>query len=94
MSLKDTTQLPDLVQGSASVQVGDSRSLRVSSTASKVAGGVNLLHAHIGNIYIAMSEQNWRILFAALSELKVEVQPRNFRIIFDDDNGEAKVVTA
>ena len=91
MSKMNTTQLPDIVQGSANVSSGDDRSLRVS--AGTTPSGITLLHAHIGGIYIGMSEQNWRILFAAMSELEVEVPPRNFRIIFDDDKREAKVVT-
>lgn len=86
MSVKGITELPDPIFGSADVGTTD-RKLSVS------AGG-QLLHAHIGGIYIAMSERNWRTLFAAMSELEIEVEPKNYRIVFDDDTSEATVVTA
>lgn len=83
MSTKRSTQLPDPIFGSADVNaVG--RTLTVSA-------GDNLLHAFIGPLYIAMSERNWRTLFASISELEPSVEPRTYRIVFDD---EARTATA
>lgn len=88
MSTHHVTELPDPILGT--VDVGLSSSTRLSVSSSNTAS--SLLHAHIGPFYIAMSEQNWRILFAALSELEVDIPPRNFRIVFDDDKAEAHAV--
>ena len=90
MSTQHITQLPDLVQGGATITGGPSRELRVASTSGKA--GV-LLHADIGGIRLAMSERNWQIVFASLKELEVDVPPtRNFTITFDDEKGEAHIV--
>ena len=91
MSTQHITQLPDIVQGGADVAPGDNRRLSVSSTSSAAVGV--MLHAHIGGIHLAMSERNWQILFASLKELEVEAPPtRTFRIVFDDEQGEARIV--
>lgn len=90
MSTQHITQLPDLIQGGATITGGPSRELRISSTSGKA--GV-LLHADIGGIRLAMSERNWQILFASLKQLEVEAPPtRTFKIVFDDEQGEAHIV--
>jgi hypothetical protein len=81
-----------MVQGSASVRPGNARSLQVS--ASRNESGITLLHAHIGDIYICMQDENWRILFAAITELEPTVEPGEYKIVFNDTTREAKVVTA
>lgn len=89
MSNRHTTQLPDPVYGSADAGGGiDPRRLAVSAS-----DDGRLLHAHIGGIYIAMTEQNWRVLYATLESLDVPIP--TYRINFDDTEGTAEMeVTA
>lgn len=95
MSTQNNTDLPDEVYGAADCNVANNRRLRVSYTPSEV-GGPGLLHAHLGGVYVAMTERNWRAVFAALSQLEVKEPPaRTIRISMDDERGEAHVeVTA
>ena len=95
MSTKDHTELPDDVYGAADANPINLKRLKVSVTSHSKTGTV-LLHAHIGGIYLAMSERNWRGLFKAITSLEIEVKPtRTIRFTMDDANREAHVeVTA
>jgi hypothetical protein len=63
--------------------------MNVAYTKAK-GGGRTLLHAHVGGVYLAMTERNWRALYDALSQLEVEEPPvRTVRINFNDAAGEA-----
>lgn len=87
MSTKHTTQLPDPVYGSADAHPGgDHQRLTVSTTTSDT--GTTLLHAHIGGIYLAMTERNWQTVWAALHTLEVPVN-RTIKIRFNDQDGTA-----
>lgn len=95
MSTQDhiTGDLPDDVYGSADANPSNLKRLRVTVTTHDKTGSV-LLHAHIGGIYLAMSERNWRGLFKAITSLEIEVKPVTHKIIFDDAKGEAWIETA
>lgn len=83
---ESSTELPDPVYGSADVNRGDCRRLSTSSTTTPTA---TLLHAHIGPIYIAMTERNWRALFHSIEQLDVPVP--TYRIHFNDDQATATI---
>lgn len=85
MSIRHITELPDPIMGSADVASGSSKALKVSA-------GKTLIHAHIGGLYIAMSERNWRALFAAIETLEHEADERSFRIVFNDEDRTATAV--
>jgi hypothetical protein len=95
MSGHDDTRLPDPVYGSADASPTDHHRIKVAYTKAK-GGTRGMLHAHLGGIYIGMTERNWRALYKALSQLEVEEPPvRTIHINFDDNAGEAHVeVTA
>lgn len=94
MSTQDhiTGDLPDDVYGAADANPINLKRLKVSVTTHSKTGTV-LLHAHIGGIYIAMSERNWRGLFQAITSLEIEVKPVTRHVIFDDPKGEARIET-
>lgn len=88
MSTIHDTRLPDPVYGSADANVVDHHKLRVSSS----LDGSTLLHAHLGGVYVGMSERNWRALFAALGQLDIVAAPVvTHRITMDDENGTATI---
>ena len=95
MSTQDriTGELPDDVYGAADANPTNLKKLKVSVTTNDTTGSV-LLHAHIGGIYLAMTERNWRGLFKAITSLEIEVKPVTHKIIFDDAKGEAWIETA
>lgn len=86
MTTTHSATLPDPVYGSADVGRRDDHSIVVSSTTN--SSGTTLLHAHLGGIYIAMTERNWQTLWAALQTLQVPAN-RTIKIRFDDENGTA-----
>jgi hypothetical protein len=89
MSRHDDSRLPDPVYGAANSWPQDGHHISVNYTKAK-GGGRGLLHAHLGGMYLAMTERNWRALYAALSQLEVEEPPvRTVRISFNDAAGEA-----
>ena len=85
MSTTHVTQLPDPVMGSADVGSGNSKAV-------KITAGKNLIHAHIGGLYVAMSERNWQALYAAMETLEFQPEERSFRIVFNDMAGTATAV--
>jgi hypothetical protein len=85
MSDSYSTQLPDNVYGGVTLHTDEAPKMRVSN------GPGELIHAFIGGFYVAMSEANWRALFQAIEELDA---PQTHRIVFDDVQGTAKVVSA
>lgn len=88
MSTIHDSRLPDPVYGAADTNALDHRRLRVSSS----LDGSTLLHAHLGGLYIGMTERNWRALFAALGELEIVAPPVvTHQIKFDDENGTATI---
>lgn len=85
-------RLPDPVYGSADVHATDHHRLRAS--ASVTDGGQVLIHAHMGGLYIAMSERNWQYLFAQLGRLEVDAPPvKTHRIRMNDAEGTATIET-
>lgn len=90
MSTDNTSRLPDPVYGSVNANHDDHHRLRVCSSSSS---GV-LLHAHIGGVYLAMSERNWRQLFNELSQLDIVAPPAvTHRIRFNDADRTATIDT-
>lgn len=93
MPTEHVTRLPDQVYGSADVAPLDNRRVKVSVTQNDDGSSV-LLHAHVGGVYIAMSENNWRALFAALTELEIVEPPKvTHRITFNDADRTAHITT-
>lgn len=91
MSTDNTSRLPDPVYGSANANHDDHHRLRVSSSST---GGGALLHAHIGGVYVAMSERNWRQLFNQLSQLDIVAPPAvTHSIRFNDADRTATIDT-
>lgn len=85
-------RLPDPVYGSADVHASDHHRIKASATVSD--RGHVLLHAHLGGLYIAMSERNWQHLFATLGRLEVVAPPvKTHRIRFNDADGTATIDT-
>jgi len=75
MSTKHTIELPDPVYGGANIGPNERRRLHVSNSD-------KLIHAFAGGLHIAMSERNWRAMFAAIATLSAPAPIR--RITFDD----------
>lgn len=86
MTTTHSGTLPDRVYGSADVGRRDDRNIVVSTSTN--SAGTTLLHAHLGGIYIAMTERNWQATWAALQTLEVPVN-RTIKIRFDDEAGTA-----
>ncbi len=92
MSTKHVTQLPDpYVYGSADTSPVDTQKLRVAVTTT--GGNQTLLHAHIGGVYIATTERNWRAIVNALQTLEVPAETVTHRISMDDETGTATIET-
>lgn len=90
MSNKHVTQLPDpYVYGSADTTPVNPQALRVAVTGTT---GTTLLHAHIGGVYIATTERNWRAIVNALQTLEVPGTVTH-RIVMDDENRTATIKT-
>lgn len=88
MSEKKNTQLTDPVYGAADANPSDAHRLRLSSTTTD--GGSVLIHAHLGGIYIGMSERNWRQLFNTMKQLEVTVPAPTYRLLMDNEAGTAE----
>lgn len=92
MSTPKNSRLPDPVYGSADVHTSDSRSLRYNATVTD--NGDVLIHAHLGGIYIAMTERNWQHLYRELGTLEVVAPPVvTHRIRMNDADGTATIET-
>lgn len=86
------SQLPDPVYGSADANAVDPRRMRAN--ASVTTNGTVLVHAHLGGVYIAMTEANWRHVYRELSQLEVVAPPvTTHRIRLNDANGTATIET-
>lgn len=85
MSIRHNIQLPDSVYGAVTLRPEGDKELSMS------IGPGDLIHAHIGGMYIAMTQRNWRVLFATMETLEIDDKPRTFRLVVDDENRTAEV---
>lgn len=92
MSKPHVTRLPDPVYGSADVHAGDHH--RLSASATVTDSGTVLVHAHLGGLYLAMTERNWRALYTALGQVEVVAPPTvTHRIRMNDADRTATIET-
>lgn len=92
MSEPIEVKLPDPVYGSADIHAIDHHRLRANATVN--ADGTVLIHAHLGGLYVAMSERNWQHLFKTLGRLEVVAPPVvTHRIRMNDVDGTASIET-
>jgi hypothetical protein len=86
MSIKKCSNLPDPVYGSL-----DTHTCHPAQVSAGSSDDGKLIHVYIGPFNISMSERNWRAVFSTITRVEVPIPTR--RIVLDDENGTAKVVS-